>query len=248
MQRNSSSLGKGQRRNLSSMTKVFSLILAAAHLDSSCTDCWNRAVRFGRPDLLEVCAKSDSPLVEAAESAGGESLRTSFWNGYDLTTRRGRERYQFCSAKRPRHVWFSSPSGASSQRVSRILDGIAAVVPRLQALGCHVHFAQPLSASRWRQNSLTSMSEKMMKAVVNGCAWGLRDSQGSLLNRSWSPDVQRVLNHRICDKKHKHGRLFDLSSESSLQFPKSLCQTSAKQFLVKDSWHSVFGHSGTFAS
>ena len=106
--------------------------------------------------------------------------------------------------------------------------------------------AQPLSASSWRQNSLMSMSEKMMKAVVNGCAWGLRDSQGSLLNRSWqvlttSPDIQRVLNHRVCDKKHKHGRLFDLSSGSSLQFPKSLCQTLAKQFLVKDSWHSVLG-------
>ena len=92
MQRNSSSFGKGQRRNLSSMTKVLSLIFAAAqHLDSSCTDCWNRAVRFGRPDLLEVCANSDSPLVEAVESAGGEGLRTSCWNGYDLTTRRGRD-------------------------------------------------------------------------------------------------------------------------------------------------------------
>ena len=75
VQRNSSSLGKGQRRNLSSMTKVLSLIFAAAqHLDSSCTDCWNRAVRFGRPDLLEVCANSDSPLVEALESVGGEGL------------------------------------------------------------------------------------------------------------------------------------------------------------------------------
>ena len=115
-----------------------------------------------------------------------------------------------------------------SHRVSRNLDGMAAVVPRVQALGCHVHFAQPLIAYDWRQNSLTSMSEKMMKAVVNGCAWGLRDSQGSLLNRSWqvlttSPYVQRVLYHRICDKKHKHGRLLDLSSEPSLQCPKYLC-------------------------
>ena len=102
VQRISSSLGKGQRRNLSSMTQALSLILAAAqHLASSCTHCWNRAVRFGRPDLLEVCANRDSPQVEAVESAGGEGLRTSFWNGYDLTTRRGRERlYQFCSAKK----------------------------------------------------------------------------------------------------------------------------------------------------
>ena len=105
VQRNSSPFGKGQRRNLSSMTK--GVLAAAQHLVSSCTDCWNRAVRLGRPDLLEVCANSDSPLVDAVESAGGEGLRTSFWNGYDLTTRRGRERlYQFCSAKRPRHVWF----------------------------------------------------------------------------------------------------------------------------------------------
>ena len=75
MQRKSSSLGKGQRRNLSSMTTVLSMVVAAAqHLDSSCTDCWNRAVRFGRPDLLEVCANKDSPLVEAVESAGGEGL------------------------------------------------------------------------------------------------------------------------------------------------------------------------------
>ena len=123
VQRNSSSLGKGQRRKFSSMTQVLSLILAAAqHPDSCCNDCRNRAVRFGRPDLLEVCANSNSPLVEAVESAGEEGLRTSLWNGYDLTTRRGRELlYLFCSAKRPRHVWFSSPcraSGASSQRVS----------------------------------------------------------------------------------------------------------------------------------
>ena len=88
---------------------VFSLIFAAAqHLDSSCTDCWNRAVRFGRPDLLEVSANSDSPLAEALESADGEGLRASFRNGYDLTTKRGRDRLcQFCSTQRPRHVWFS---------------------------------------------------------------------------------------------------------------------------------------------
>ena len=172
------------------MTEVLSLILAAAqHLDSSRTDCWNRAVRFGRPDLLQVCANCDPPLVEAVESASGEGLRNSFWNGYDLTTKRGRERlYQFCSAERPRHVWFSSPcrvSGASSQRVSRILDGITAVVPRVQALGCHVHFAQPLGASCRGRNSLVGVSGGVVGALVGGCAWGLRDSQGCLLNRSW---------------------------------------------------------------
>ena len=115
---------------------------------------WKRTVHFGRPDLLEVCANSDSPLIQAVETAGGEGLRTSLWNGYDLTTRRGRERlYLFCSAKPQIHNWFSSPcksnssiSGAVPHCVSRIVDGIAALSPRLQALGCHVHFEQQLGA------------------------------------------------------------------------------------------------------
>ena len=236
--------GKGAKTK----SKVLSLIVAAAqHLDSSCTDGRKRAVRLRRPDLLEVCANSDSPLVEAVDSAGGEGLRTSFWNGYDLTTRRGRERlYQFCSAKRPRHVSFSSPcgvSGAPSQRVSRILDGIAAVVPRVQALGCHVHFAQCI------QLETEFVARDVREDDEGSREWlclGLRDLCGSLLNRSWqvlttSPDAQEVLNHRIGDKKHKHGRLSDLSSETSSQFPQSVCQTLAKQFLVRDSWHSVLG-------
>ena len=56
------------------MTTMLSTIVAAAQfLDSSCADCWNRAVRFGRPDLLEICANNDSLLVNAVESAGGEA-------------------------------------------------------------------------------------------------------------------------------------------------------------------------------
>ena len=157
------------------MTKVLSTIVVAAQfLDSSCADCWNRAVRFGRPDLLEICATNDTPLVNAVEDAGGEGLRASFWNGYDLTTRRGREcLYVYCSAKRPRHVWFSLPCrvpGALSQRVSRILQGIADVFPRVQALGCHVHFSQPLSSISWNRKFLPEMTEKTLKAVANGCA------------------------------------------------------------------------------
>ena len=139
-----------------------------------------------------------------------------------------------------------SSSWNISQRVSRILQGIADVFPRAQALGCHVHFSQPLSSASWNQKFLLDMTEKTLKAVVNGCAWSLRDSQGSLLNQSLqiltaSPEVQRVLNHRPCDQRHKHGRLLDHFSAFSLQFPQSLCQTLAKQFLVKDSWNSALG-------
>ena len=78
---------KGQRRNLSSMTKVLSTIAVAAQfLDSSYADCWNRKVRFGRPDLLEICTTNDSPLVNAVEDAGGEGLRAS-WIRSDYPTR-----------------------------------------------------------------------------------------------------------------------------------------------------------------
>ena len=150
-------------------------------------------------------ATNDSPMINVVENAGGEGLLPSHWNGYDLTTRRGRERlYVYCSAKRPRRVWFSLPCrvpGASSQCMTRILQGIADVFLREQALDCHVHFSQPLSSDSWNQKFLPEMTEKTLKAVANGCAWGLRDLQGIVFNQTWQilttfPEVQRVLNHR----------------------------------------------------
>ena len=67
---------------------------------------------------------------------------------------------------------------------------------------------------------------------------GLRDPHGSL-NRFWrvltTPlDIQRVLNHRRCDKRHMHGSLCDHYKAISAQFPRSLCETLAKQFFAKD--------------
>ena len=200
MQRNSSSLGKGQRRNLSSMTKVLSLILAAAQhlnssctdcwnravrfgrssgstevlsmifaaaqfLDSSCADCWNRAVRFGRPDLLEICANSDSPLVDAVE--------TSFlleWIRFDFQARtRTSLRVLFSEESETRMVFvtFSSLWSIITACV-RILQRIADVFPRVQALGCHVHFSQPLSSASWNQKFLLDMTEKN---VEGSCQW-----------------------------------------------------------------------------
>ena len=91
-----------------------------------------------------------------------------------------------------------------------------------------------------------STSEKMMKAVANGCAWGCaRLTRKSIEPISVSSDhisrLSTIAESSNFRQEHKHGRLFDLSSEPSLQFPQSLCQTLAKQFLAKDSWHSVFG-------
>ena len=43
-------------------------------------------------------------------------------------------------------------------------------------------FCTTTQCSNWRQIHCLVCPKKMMKAVVNGCAWGLRDSQGSPLN------------------------------------------------------------------
>ena len=150
--------------------------------------CRNTIPGFFLHRMLEPCnSLNDSPLVEPVESASGENLRTSFWNGYDLTDWRGHERfYLFWGAKRPRHVWFSSPCripGASWRRVSYILQGLLDVIPRVQTLGCHVHFAQPLTSACWNQISLLDTTENTL--IVNGCTWCLRDAQRNLLNQSW---------------------------------------------------------------
>ena len=165
-------LGKGQRRNLSSMSKVLSMIFAAAQfLDSSCADYWNRAVRFGRPGLLEVCANSDSPLVDAVESAGGEGLRTSFWNGYDRTARRGRERlyvFLFSEETKTRMVFVTLSSFWSiiTNVCLAFCKGLQMYFRECKQLGCPRPFCTTTQfRPGWNQNSLLDMTEKTLKAV-----------------------------------------------------------------------------------
>ena len=45
-------------------------------------------------------------MTQAVEDAGGEGLRISFWNGHDLTTRRGFERLYQRSSQRNDQVTF----------------------------------------------------------------------------------------------------------------------------------------------
>ena len=100
-------LRKGQRRNLSRRTTLTALLLAAARKHN---EAWNHAARLVRPDFLEVCAARESPLVQAIESAGGEGLRASSKNGYDMAMRRDQERcHLLCASQRPRYVCFSPP-------------------------------------------------------------------------------------------------------------------------------------------
>ena len=171
------------------------------------------------------------------------------WNGYDLTTRRGRELlYLFCSAKRPRYVWFSSPcraSGVSLQRVSypgwNRSRGSESASTWLSCSFCAttqcIQLDREFAAGYVREDD-----ESSCQRLFLGFARLTRKSVVSILASFHQfSNVQRVLNHRICVKKHKHGRLSDLSNASSAQFPQLLCQTLAKQFLVKDSWHCVLG-------
>ena len=119
VQQNPPSLGKGAKTKPLERDKGARFVPPVS-IWTPRTPSWNRTVRFRRKDLLEVCADSDSLLIQAVENAGGECLRTSFWNGHHLSTRRGRERLHFfCSANRPGHFWFSPPCGShsSTQRV-----------------------------------------------------------------------------------------------------------------------------------
>ena len=101
---------KGHGRRPAAALIATLLLSAAAALDGERSMALTRVSRHGRADLLEVCCTSTSVLSEAVEQAGGEAIRASFWNGYDLASRRGQERLlQLAATRRPRHVWFSPP-------------------------------------------------------------------------------------------------------------------------------------------
>ena len=82
-------LGQSQRRDFSGMTTV---VTAARKHDDKRAQVWHQCHTFWQTKLFEVCTRSGSPFVRAVESVDGEGLRVSFWNGHDITLRRGQDR------------------------------------------------------------------------------------------------------------------------------------------------------------
>ena len=72
---------------------IKSLILSAVRLDDAVIDPWMQATRLGRRvDFAEVCCTSHSLLSGAATAIGGRAVQNSHWNGFDLTTKAGKDK------------------------------------------------------------------------------------------------------------------------------------------------------------
>ena len=87
-----------------------SLILSAVSLDDAVVDPWMKATRHGRVHFAEVCCTSDSLLREELTSLGGRAVQYSHWNGFDLTTKAGKDKLkEDLLGKKPRVVWMTPP-------------------------------------------------------------------------------------------------------------------------------------------
>ena len=87
-----------------------SLILSAVSLDDAVVDPWMKATRYGRVNFAEVCCTSDSLLSGAVTSLGGRVVQYSHWNGFDLTTKAGTDKWkEDLPEKKPRVVWMTPP-------------------------------------------------------------------------------------------------------------------------------------------
>ena len=91
------------------------LMMAAGTLANAAQVSWTNAVRYNRTDLAEICCTPDSQLAGEVISKGGTADRYSYWNGYDLTTRKGTDALRSSlDSTRPRWVWMSPPFGPDS--------------------------------------------------------------------------------------------------------------------------------------
>ena len=87
-----------------------SLILTAVSLDDAVIDPWMQATRYGRVDFAEVCCTSHSLMSGAVTSLGGRAVQYSYWNGFDLTMKAGRDKLkEDLLEKKPRVVWMTPP-------------------------------------------------------------------------------------------------------------------------------------------
>ena len=87
-----------------------SLILSAVSLDDAVIDPWMQATRCVGVDFAKVCCTSDSLLSGAVTAIGGCAVQCSHWNGFDLNTKVGTDKFrEDLLDKKPRVVWMTPP-------------------------------------------------------------------------------------------------------------------------------------------
>ena len=162
---------------------------------------WTNAVRHSRVDLAEVCCTADSQLAGEVISKGGAADRYSYWNGYDLTIRKGTEALRSkLESTRPRWIWMSPPCGPDSpmqnlnqrtdtqiqrleekrSRAHRIQKNLMEIFVWLQGTSWCEEAVLEQSSSCWSLCKIGNFSELKRQfhgTLVPGCQWGLRSGQ-----------------------------------------------------------------------
>ena len=91
------------------------LMISAGAIADAAQVSWTNAVRYSRAGLAEACCTPDSQLAGEVISKGGTADRYSYWNGYDLTTRKGTDALRSkLESTRPRWIWMSPPCDPDS--------------------------------------------------------------------------------------------------------------------------------------
>ena len=202
---------------------------SATAADQAVLNCLESAVRWGREvDIAEACCTADSRLSQMVEERGGKSLRISFWNGCDLSTRKGAETaLERLLAARPRLTVWSPPCGPDSpaqhanmqtseqrrvlqvkrHRAHRIQRNCKWIIARMceQAPECEHLVEQPGRCKSWK-GEFEAIKDLWHVAKTNGCCWGLRHSTShQLLLKLWhfvgtSYDLSQLIDRQCSNK------------------------------------------------
>ncbi len=74
--------------------RVFTMLCAAAvAFETAIIDPSQASANFGRLDLAEICCTRESKLTGMVIADGGPAERFGMWNGFDLRTTGGTNRY-----------------------------------------------------------------------------------------------------------------------------------------------------------
>ena len=218
-----------------------SLTLSVVSLGDAVIDPWMQATRYGRVDFAEVRCTSDSLLSGAATSIGGRSVvHHSHWNGFDLTTKAGRDKLkEDLLEKKPRVVWMTpscttqrTQQSQSRSRFHRIQMNILVVFLWLVEQDWSETILEQMrgSTSLGRGGALSELTELNHSGRRPGCQWGsLPDGTLSSWyfigsHRRWSDS----LCSRRCLRDHPHQTLEEETSQYTRKLVKSVVKNIMK--------------------
>ena len=229
------------------------------HIHDEFNDLLAETVYGNKPVIWEVFCSPNSELSKQCSQNGMCAVRINLANGFDLYKDDSWNRlYGLYEVQKPKKAWFSPkctffcdwvdlnykhrPEVLAKylRRERRMLRNMIKFLYFLASKNVEIYWEWPWRCKGWKERIVLEFKEyfkeifgELWECRIDGCRFGLKDSDGEFLKKSWriltsSQEFYNRFRLKCCVGNHQHGWVQGSETAKSAYYPVQMCQSIAR--------------------